>query len=115
MAFSFKCLLIPGSLFGFISSGLTGAEAPPEAIVFTGVCDASAAAASDAERFVVADDEDNILRVYSRAGGAALSEFDLSEFPDVQGKRKAKETDLEAATQIGGHTFWITSHAEWRV
>jgi hypothetical protein len=110
MAFSFNRLLIPAALLGFISSGLTAAEAPPQAIVFTGMCDASAAAAIDAERFVVADDEDNILRVYSRAGGGPLSEFDLSEFLEVQGKKKAKETDLEAATQIGGHTFWITSH-----
>jgi len=40
MAFSFKSLLIPAALLGFISGGLKGAEAPPEAIVFTGMCDA---------------------------------------------------------------------------
>ena len=81
-----------------------------EATLFTGMCDASAAAAIDPERFVVADDEDNILRIYSRRGGAALSEYDMSGFLGVQGKKKSKETDLEAATQVGRRTFWITSH-----
>jgi hypothetical protein len=81
-----------------------------EPITFIGACDASAAAAIDHERFVIADDEDNVLRVYSRAGGRPLYTFDLSEFLGVQGKKKSKETDLEAATQLGDHTFWITSH-----
>src|SRR5689334_8514332 len=78
---------------------LASAPVPAQPIVFTGMCDASAAAAVDAERFVVADDEDNILRVYSRQGGAPLSELDLSVFLGVQGKKKSKETDLEAAAQ----------------
>jgi hypothetical protein len=74
------------------------------------MCDASAAAAIDGRHFVVADDEDNILRIYSREGGSALSHFDLSSFLGVQGKTKAKETDLEGATHLGMHIFWITSH-----
>jgi hypothetical protein len=87
------------------------AEPPPAAsIVFVGMCDASAAAAVDADRFIVADDEDNSLRVYARTGGAALSEFDLSSFLGNQGTKKAKEADLEAAAQLGDHVFWIASH-----
>jgi len=39
-----------------------------------------------------------------------LSEFDVSEFLGAQGKKKAKETDLEAAALMGGSIFWITSH-----
>ena len=81
-----------------------------EPLNFTGMCDASAAVAIDSRRFIVANDEDNVLRVYSRGGGAPLSEFDVSEFLGVQGKKKAKETDLEAAAQVGGRIFWITSH-----
>jgi hypothetical protein len=81
-----------------------------EPVVFSGMCDASAAAAVDALRFIVADDEDNVLRVYSRSGGEALSEIDVSEFLGNQGKKKSKEADLEAAAQIGSHVFWISSH-----
>jgi hypothetical protein len=78
--------------------------------VFLGMCDASAAAAIDAERFIVADDEDNVLRVYSRDGGPSLSETDISEFLGNQGKKKAKEADIEAAAQLGRQVFWIASH-----
>jgi hypothetical protein len=74
------------------------------------MCDASAAAAIDGEHFVVADDEDNVLRVYRREGGRALAEFDLSEFLGNKGKKKPKEADLEGGAQIGSLTFWITSH-----
>src|SRR5687768_5381262 len=77
----------------------------PETAKFVGMCDASAAAALDGERFVVADDEDNVLRVYSRHGGEALSEYDLSEFLGNSGKKKPKEADLEAAAQVGNKTF----------
>ena len=86
------------------------AEPAPHIATFVGMCDASAAAALDAERLIVADDEDNILRVYARTGGKALFEYDVSEFLGVQGKKKPKEADLEAAAQLGDLTFWITSH-----
>ena len=79
-------------------------------VTFIGMCDASAAAALDAERFIVADDEDNVLRVFTRSGGEAIFEHDVSEFLGNQGKKKPKEADLEAAAQIGDLTFWITSH-----
>jgi hypothetical protein len=81
-----------------------------DAITFEGMCDASAAAALDPKRIVVADDEDNILRVYARSGGAAIYSLDVSEFLGVMGKKKPKEADLEAAAQLGNRTFWITSH-----
>jgi hypothetical protein len=102
--------LLQLGLFGAIGSSILLAEKATEPTVFIGMCDASAAAALDGERFVVADDEDNVLRVYSRKGGEALFEFDLSEFLGNAGKKKPKEADLEAAAQIGMHTFWITSH-----
>jgi hypothetical protein len=82
----------------------------PDEATFFGMCDASAAAAIDGEHFIVADDEDNVLRVFSRIGGKALSEHDLSEFLGNQGKKKPKEADLEGGAQIGSRTFWITSH-----
>src|SRR6187402_2463901 len=104
-----KTALLPVAVW-LATLAMPKAGAVPDATVFVGMCDASAAAAIDADRFVVADDEDNILRIYSRAGGKPLQTFDLSEFLGVQGKKKSKETDLEAAAQLGDHTFWITSH-----
>ena len=65
----------------------------PNEATFFGMCDASAAAAIDSAHFVVADDEDNILRVFSREGGTALAEYDLSEFLGNKGKKKPKEAD----------------------
>ena len=40
-------------------------------IEFSGMCDASAASRLGQGEFVVANDEDNVLRVYSVAGGGA--------------------------------------------
>lgn len=88
----------------------TMANSLPDEATFFGMCDASAAAAIDDEHFIVADDEDNVLRVFSRKGGKALSEHDLSEFLGNKGKKKPKEADLEGGAQIGSRTFWITSH-----
>ncbi len=95
---------------------------PAETVVFTGMCDASAAVALDAHTFAVADDEDNILRVYdARTGGAPLRLIDLSPMlplrapdelrikPPRPGK-KPRETDLEAGTTLGGAAYWLTSH-----
>ena len=93
-----------------LGGALVLAANPPETITFTGMCDASAAAAVDAERFIVADDEDNVLRVFHRRGGPALSSQDLSAFLGNEGKKKPMEADLEAAAPIGDLVFWITSH-----
>lgn len=71
---------------------------------FTGACDASAAVALDARRLLIANDEDNVLRVYDATGGAAQRTVDLSP---ALGRR---ETDLEGGTVIGGVALWISSH-----
>lgn len=81
-----------------------GKGAAPEAVTFTGMCDASAAAAINTELFIVADDETNILRVYRRSGGTALLGVDLREFLGTQ------EADIEGAAPIGQFVFWIGSH-----
>lgn len=101
--------LAVGAALLLLGTYVQGNSFPDEATFF-GMCDASAAAAIDGEHFIVADDEDNTLRVFSRAGGKALSEHELSEFLGNKGKKKPKEADLEAGAQIGNRTFWITSH-----
>lgn len=94
----------------FLSLCLPSAGANPTAITCRGMCDASAVVPLGSEHFVVADDEDNILRVYSRThGGLPLHTFDLSSFLRVD--RKSPETDLEGAAPLGDRVYWISSHA----
>jgi hypothetical protein len=77
--------------------------------IYRGMCDASAAVAIGTNYFVVANDEDNVLRVYRRHPGALpVSSFDLTRFLSVKGK--SIETDIEAATTVGRRIYWITSH-----
>jgi hypothetical protein len=76
---------------------------------FVGCCDASAAVALSDDLFVVANDEDSILRVYSRARmGRPVSVIDLTGFLNSGGK--ASEVDIEAAARIGDRIYWISSH-----
>jgi hypothetical protein len=84
-------------------------------VVFTGMCDASGAVPLSSRLFVVADDEDNVLRMYdAERGGAPLSEVDVSAALGLpmKGKKqpKAPETDLEAATRLDDRAYWLTSH-----
>src|SRR4030095_7064440 len=72
-----------------------------EATIFTGCCDASAAVAVDDQHFVVADDEDKILRVYRREGGGAVIQIDLGSF---LGSKK-EEADLEGGAMVGDMVY----------
>jgi Protein of unknown function (DUF3616) len=88
-------------------------SAPPSNEVrFTGACDASGAVPLDERTFLVADDEDNVLRVYdSSQGGPPLTSVDLSQALGLPKKKKgAPELDIEAATRVGELAYFITSH-----
>jgi hypothetical protein len=78
------------------------------------MCDASGAVQLSSRRFAVADDEDNVQRVYDGfTGGAPLTAVDLSPALGLEKKPKQgtwPETDLEAGTRIGDRAYWITSH-----
>jgi len=83
------------------------------------MCDASGAVALDDRVFVVADDEDNLLRAYdAKAPGAPLWMVDVAPALGVEGKpakpgksaKGAPETDIEAATRVGQIALWLTSH-----
>src|SRR6266511_4000817 len=77
--------------------------------IFSGMCDASAAVALSDKLFVVASDEDNILRVYKwDQPGPPVEVMDFSAFLQVDSK--SPETDLEGAARIGNRIYWITSH-----
>lgn len=76
---------------------------------YFGACDASGAEAIGGNLFVVANDEDNVLRVYPRdAGGKPVATFDLTTYLKTDPERP--EADIEAATVLDGRIYWITSH-----
>lgn len=80
-------------------------------ITYQGMCDASAAVSLGTNFFIVANDEDNVLRVYRREpGGLPAFTYDLTSFLRIG--RKSPETDLEACARVGDRIYWITSHGE---
>jgi len=82
-----------------------------EPLVFTGMCDASAAIALDKDLFVVANDEDNILRFYRPSQpGKPVYKYDLRPLLPATAKAKAPEADLEGAARLGSRFFFISSH-----
>lgn len=93
--------------------------ATAEETIFYGSCDASAAVALDKNTFVVADDEDNILRIYSlKRPGMPLAQYPLDVFLGVQNESHT-ESDIEACARVGDLIYWITSHGrnkkgKWR-
>lgn len=83
---------------------------PSEGILaHEGCCDASAAVALPGNRFVMANDEDNLLRVYAvgEAGGP-IARFDVTGY--IQANLEEPEADIEGAARIEDVVFWITSH-----
>ncbi len=77
--------------------------------VYSGEGDASGAVAVTSNLFLVADDEDNNLRLYRNdMGGPPIKEFPCDAFLEVRGK--SLEADLEAGARIGDRAYWIGSH-----
>ena len=92
------------------AASLAGGGGPAgEELVFRGASDASAAVAIAENMFIVADDENNVLRIY-RTGkaGPPVSSYDLTEFLDIDPEHP--EADIEGATKIGSRLYLITSH-----
>ena len=88
---------------------LARSQRNPEINTYPGMCDTSAAVAVAPTLFVVANDEDNVLRVYQRnKSDNPVTTFDLTSFlkPDPE----HPEADIEGATRIGERIYWITSH-----
>ena len=78
-------------------------------IVYHGMSDASAAAALRKDLFIVADDENNVLKVYkTNHTSRPISSFDLTSF--IAADPDHPEADIEGATIVGDRIYWITSH-----
>jgi len=88
---------------------LSARAAEVEVRTFSGLCDASATVSLDFGFFAVADDEDNVLRVYhAQAGAMPVQAIDMSSFLRVDPKEP--EADIEGGARMGQKVFWITSH-----
>ncbi len=81
----------------------------------TGVSDGSPAMAIDANYMFAGDDENQIVRVFSRSNsGPAILQFDLNPFlglNDLYDDGTPREIDLEGSTRVGNRLYWIGSHS----
>ena len=106
MLLCFAALTIGGLVFW------NRGAAAVETETYCGSCDASAMIALDPDLFVVADDEDSVMRIYSRAkGGPAVYRTNLSQFLAFGPQ---DEADVEGGARIGDRLYWITSHGNNR-
>jgi hypothetical protein len=86
------------------------AQSAPAAIAYPGMCDASAAVAVNQNLFVVANDEDNVFRVYRRDKPSKPQQI---PYPDaLKLDPDGGEADVEGVAQIGDLVFWIGSHGQ---
>ena len=100
-----------GYSLGLLSAGtlVLRAASVTETTFYFGMCDASAGVALDATHFVVANDEDNPIRIYrADQGGLPLQTFDFSR--TLRADPYKPEMDLEGACWLGDRIFWISSH-----
>jgi hypothetical protein len=79
-----------------------------------GKADASTAIPLDDNYMLVADDEDQVLRVYSRTvSGLPLAEFDFTSSLGLTQTSSGvpREVDIEASARVGNRIYWMGSHS----
>jgi Protein of unknown function (DUF3616) len=112
----FRMRAVSGIVFLALAGALARAEpavSPRDVLVFRGASDASAAVAVADNMFIVGDDENNTLRIYStNRPGLPIASYDLTKFLDIEAEHP--EADIEGATKIGRRIYWITSHGRNR-
>jgi hypothetical protein len=100
-------------VFFVLICGITGClsygGSAEEVLIYYGMSDASAAVAVGEEMFIVADDENNSLRVYkTNQASLPVFSYDLTPFLNIEPRHT--EADIEGATMLDGNIYWITSH-----
>lgn len=101
--------ILPGIAFSNVEIFAQGGV---ETKIYKGMCDASAAVALDENTFIVANDEDNDLRVFDKNNPIELQRIKLSEiFKDKIFDGNNLEIDIEGATRLGDKIFWTGSHS----
>jgi hypothetical protein len=92
-----------------VRAGPNDRATPLGSLRFVGTCDASGAVPVDADHFALADDEDNVIRIYdARHGGKPVWHTNLSK--QLALDHKGAESDIEAATILGHNAYWLSSH-----
>jgi hypothetical protein len=102
--------------FALVALGLLGSDpAAPQGDVhpavrkYPGMCEASAAVAAGSDRFLVANDEDNVLRLYQvDKPDATPGVFDAGAFLKLE--KPEEGIDIEGAAELDGAVYLITSH-----
>jgi hypothetical protein len=85
-------------------------------VKYQGIANPSGAVALNPDQFIVADDEDNVLRIYNRNGfDKPVQVIPLSQvFKGQIADGEDLEIDIESAAEIEGTYFWIGSHSTSR-
>jgi hypothetical protein len=109
MGKSSEMKLITKVAFLVLICSLSAFSLDKDTLVYYGTSDASAAVAVSEKMFIIADDEDNVLRVYktSQPSLPAFS-YDLTSFLGTEPGHP--EADIEGATMLDDTIYWITSH-----
>lgn len=83
---------------------------------YKGIANPSGAVALNNNQFIVADDEDNLLRIYNRGGlDKPVQTVHLSAvFPGQIADGEDLEIDIESAAKIEDMYYWIGSHSTSR-
>jgi hypothetical protein len=104
-----------GTVTGFARVPYAASEAvPPGGVWLLGASDGSTAMPVDPAWMWVADDENEILRLYSRhASGLPVRSIDFTPFLELFDIEDGdpREVDIEASTRVGNRLFWIGSHS----
>jgi predicted extracellular nuclease len=85
---------------------------PSSTRFFTGSSDASTAVAIDSQFMLVADDENQVLRLYDRSNsGLPIAGFDFTTSLGLTDTSAgvAREVDLEASLRVGNRIYWLGS------
>jgi hypothetical protein len=81
-----------------------------DVVVYRGACDASGAEGLPGGRIAVADDEDNLLRIYHAARGGHPVDVVETDLTPAGARDRSVERDLEGSAIIGSRIYWIASH-----
>jgi predicted extracellular nuclease len=85
---------------------------PSSTRFFTGASDASTAVAIDSQFMLVADDENQVLRLYDRNNsGLPIAGFDFTTSLALSDTSAGvpREVDLEASLRVGNRIYWLGS------
>ncbi|MBK8001438.1 MAG: DUF3616 domain-containing protein [Verrucomicrobia bacterium] len=81
----------------------------------SGVSDSSTAIPIDANWMIIGDDENQVLRYYSRTrSGGPVAVKDMNPFlniVDFYDDGTPREVDIEGSTRVGNRIYWIGSHS----